>query len=81
MQSDTRQGLPSQGAAEWFPLKSQALCFSGEVDNAQTIPVPSVSNVLTLALWHRGRKLFSSQQTGGVVSKVRESGRALRRAL
>lgn len=55
VRSDTRQGLPRQGAIEWFPLKSQALCFSGEVDNAQTITVPSVSYVLTLAPapWYR----------------------------
>lgn len=81
-QSDTRQGLPRQGATEWIPLKRQALCFSDKVDNAPTITVPGVSYVLALALflWHRGRKLFSSQRTGGVVSVVRESGRALRRA-
>lgn len=83
MRSDTRQGLPRQGAIEWLPLKSRALCFSGEVDNAQTITVPSVFYVLALALarWHRGRKVFSSQRTGGVVCEVRESGRALRQAL
>lgn len=79
MRSDTRQGLPRQRATEWFPLKSQALCFTGDVDNAQMITVPSVPYVLALAqaLWHRGRKPFSSQRTRG----MKESGRALGRAL
>lgn len=50
VRSDTRQGLPRQGAIEWFPLKSQALCFSGEVDNAQTITVPPVCRMSSH--WH-----------------------------
>lgn len=85
MRADTRQGLPRQGAIEWFPLKSPALCFSSEVDNAQTITVLGVLYVLAVApsLWgwggHTRRKLFSSHLTRGVVSEVRESSRALRR--
>lgn len=69
---------PRQGAIEWFPVKSQALCFSGELDNTQTIAVPGVSYVLALA--QGDGKVFSSLRTRGVVSEVRESGRALRSA-
>lgn len=56
VRADTRQGLPRQGAIEWFPLKSPALCFSDEVDNAQTITVLGVLYVLAVApsLWGWG---------------------------
>lgn len=67
MRADTRQGLPRQGAIEWFPLKSPALCFSDEVDNAQTITVLGVLYVLAVApsLWgwggaHEEETLFIS---------------------